>query len=161
MMKTKTRVSIAVTALSGILFVAASLYAGTTVSDDIEMNNPAYEKHKKSLATFSHKKHAADYATANPDLYKNGCGECHHDENNQPLSLKEGDEVKNCIECHSIAAKAPTKKDDGTKLTDEEKLEYHADAIHENCKGCHKAYNKASGTKDAPTTCTKCHPKEG
>lgn len=159
MMSKKTSLLIAATTFFGILFATVCLYAGTAVQDSIEMNNPAYEEHSKGIVTFSHKKHMADYATANPDLYKNSCGECHHDENNQLLSLKEGDDVKNCIECHKIADKAPTKKDDGTKLTDSEKLAYHANAIHDNCKGCHKAYNKASGTKDAPTTCTKCHPK--
>jgi len=144
---------------SGIVFAAASLTAGTSAPDEIQMENSAYESHSKGIVTFSHKKHMTEYETANPDLYKNGCGECHHDADHNPLTLKEGDEVKNCIECHKIAGKAPSKKDDGSKLTDEEKLEYHANAIHDNCKGCHKAYNEASGTKDAPTTCTKCHPK--
>jgi len=38
-------------------------------------------------------------------------------------------------------------------------LEYHAEALHENCKSCHKAFNKKYKPKKAPTTCTKCHPK--
>jgi hypothetical protein len=161
MIKTRTSLLIAVTAFFGILFAAVCLYAGTTVSDVIEMNNPAYEKHKKSIATFTHKKHADEYAKANPDLYPNGCGDCHHNENNEPLAdLKNGDDVQNCIECHKIPSKEPSTKKDEPKLTASEKLEYHAYAIHKNCKDCHKAYNKASGTKDAPTTCTKCHPKE-
>jgi len=158
-MKIRTSLLIAATAFFGILFVTVCLHAGTTVQDDVEMNNPAYESHSKKIVTFSHKKHADEYAKANPDLYPNDCGECHHDENNQPLTLKAGDEVQNCIECHKIPDKEPKTTKGKPKLTDAEKLEYHAYAIHENCKGCHRDYNKASGTKDAPTTCTKCHPR--
>lgn len=159
-MSKKTSLLIVISAFFGILFAAVCLHAGTTVPDEVQMNNPAYEEHSKAIVTFSHKKHTDEYAKANPDLYKNGCGECHHDENNQPLSLQEGDDVKNCIECHKLPGKEPSTKKDEPKLSESEKLQYHAYAIHENCKGCHKAYNEASGTKDAPTTCTKCHPKE-
>ena len=38
-----------------------------------------------------------------------------------------------------------------------EKLAYHANALHENCISCHKAYNKENKTKAAPSSCTKCH----
>ena len=67
-----------------ILFASVALYAGTTVQDVIRMEND-YE-HKKAIVEFTHKKHAEDYAVANPELYKNNCGECHHDENNKPLT---------------------------------------------------------------------------
>lgn len=30
----------------------------------------------------------------------------------------------------------------------------------QKCIECHKAFNKKNNTKDAPTTCTKCHPKK-
>ncbi len=159
----KGKFSLLVAAMTfGIFFAAASLYAAsTTVPDVVKMDNPAYEKHTKPIVTFTHKKHATEYATANPDLFKNGCGTCHHDKDNKPLTnLKEGDEVHDCIECHKIPGKAPLKNEDGSKLTDKEKLEYHAEAMHDNCKECHKEYDKASGTKDAPTTCNKCHVKE-
>ena len=46
------------------------------------------------------------------------------------------------------------------KLSKKEKLDYHAEAMHYNCKDCHKAHNKKTKTKDAPITCTKCHPKQ-
>jgi len=36
----------------------------------------------------------------------------------------------------------------------------HAEALHLNCISCHKKANKASGTKAAPTSCAKCHPKK-
>ena len=72
-----------VTAIIGIatLFLAAALYAGSTVPDVIKMQND-YE-HTKGIVEFSHKKHSEEY--------KVGCGDCHHDENNKPLAnLKEG-----------------------------------------------------------------------
>ena len=39
-------------------------------------------------------------------------------------------------------------------------MEYHAEALHENCISCHKDYNKKNKTKAAPQSCTKCHPKK-
>ncbi len=143
-----------------ILFLAAGIYAGTDVPDVIKLDSPEYEKHTKGVVEFTHKKHYDEYAKKAPDLYKNGCGECHHDADNKPLkALKVGDDVQRCIECH----KKPSEKPKGKgkpKLTKSQKLEYHAEALHENCRVCHKKYNKANKTKAAPTTCTKCHPKK-
>ncbi len=145
----------------GILLAAACLYAGTSVPDVVDMNNKAYPEHKKGIVTFSHKKHAADYPAAHPDLYKNGCGECHHDESGAPLAdLKEGDEVQNCIACHDKPGLPPRTGKDAPRLTDEEKMAYHAYALHDNCKGCHKNFNDTNNTKAAPTTCSKCHPRD-
>ena len=48
------------------------------------------------------------------------------------------------------------KKSEKDKL----ELEYHAEALHENCKGCHRQFNKKYKPKKAPTTCTKCHAKK-
>ena len=149
------------TGLAGVatLFLAAGLYAGTEVSDVIKLNSPEYEKHKKGIVEFTHKKHSEDYAKKAPDLYKNGCGECHHDADNKPLSnLKIGDDVQRCIECHKKPSERPKGKG-APKLSKSQKLEYHAEALHMNCRVCHKKYNKANKTKAAPTTCTKCHPK--
>ena len=135
------------------LFFAVGIYAGTKADDVIKMENKAYSKHKKSIVTFSHKKHTTDY--------KLGCGECHHDENHKPLSnLKEGDNVKNCIDCHKKPGYITGKSAKAKGLSKSQKLEYHANAIHDNCKGCHKKFNKEKGLKSAPTTCTKCHPKK-
>jgi hypothetical protein len=155
--------------IAGVLMVfgASSLYAGTNVADVIKMENKAYAKHTKGIVEFTHKKHMEDYAKANPDLYKNGCGVCHHDENNKPLSaLKAGDDVKNCIECHKKPGEMPAAEKKAMKAEklkkaeqNSKKLAYHAEALHDNCRGCHKDFNKMTKTKKAPTTCTKCHPK--
>jgi hypothetical protein len=135
-----------------LVFVSTGIYAATTVSDVIELNSPEYEKHKKGIVKFSHKKHAEDYGAS--------CGECHHDAQGKPLTeLKMGDDVQRCIECHKKPSEKPKGKN-APKLSKKEKLEYHAEALHYNCKNCHKAYNKKNKTKTAPTTCTKCHPKK-
>ena len=146
-----------------ILLVSSGLYAGTAVKDEIRMENKAYAEHKKSIQVFTHKKHATDYQEKYPFLYGNGCGECHHDENNKPLkNLKEGDEVENCNECHKKPEYMRGKKARG--LSKEQKLEYHDNAIHYNCKGCHRLFNKKMEFKSkdrgaAPIRCKQCHPK--
>ena len=137
---------------TAILFVTAGIYASTSVLDVIPMKNKAYDKHKKGIVQFTHKKHYTDYGA--------GCGECHHDASNKPLdNLKEGDDVQNCIECHKKPGERPKGKG-APKLKKKERLAYHAEALHYNCKDCHKKYNKKNKTKAAPTTCAKCHPKK-
>ena len=146
-------VALFVIALTGV-FAATGIYAGTEVKDEIPMDNPAYKKHKKSIVTFTHKKHHEEY--------KLGCGECHHDKDGKPLNdLKIGDDVQGCIECHKKPGKAKSSKD--KKLTDKEEREYHANALHDNCIGCHKEDNKKKTGKTsgpAPTKCNDCHPKD-
>ena len=140
---------ISVAAVVATLFVAAGIYAGTTAPDVIEMK--AGYDHKKGIISFSHKKHSTEYKAA--------CGDCHHDAQGKPLAdLKEGDDVKGCFECHNKPGELKGKKAKG--LSDKEKLEYHANALHDNCIGCHKDYNKKNKTKAAPATCSKCHPKK-
>jgi len=146
------------------LLVSPGVFAGKEVTDTVVFNNPAYGKHKEAIVTFNHKKHAADYFDEYPELYESPCGECHHDKDNKKLvDLKEGDEVQNCIECHKKADYIKGKASRG--LTKEQKREYHANALHDNCKDCHKRYNKARKLKPksegyAPYTCVTCHDKE-
>ena len=119
-----------------LMFSAGAIYAGTDVKDVFKMERPEYKEHKKAIVEFTHKKHA--------DEYKIGCGECHHDDKGKPIEgLKMGDDVQKCIECHKIPAEAPKGKKAKKKLTKKEKIkDYHAEALHANCKGCHKSYNK-------------------
>ncbi|MFH2060957.1 MAG: cytochrome c3 family protein [Pseudomonadota bacterium] len=123
----------------------------TNGSDIIAMNNPMYEKHKKGIVLFTHKKHIQEYAIA--------CGDCHHDEKGTPLELSANDPVKSCIECHK-----GTQKSKDEQLSEEEKIaKYHFEAIHANCVECHKSYNiekgDPNGKSPAPVSCNKCHPK--
>lgn len=154
-MRIKTIISGSAALGFALFFLTTSLYAGAEVADVIKMEDKAYETHKKGIVRFTHKNHAEEY--------KIGCGECHHDENNKPLdNLSECDKVQKCIECHKKPAMIKGKEAKG--LTKEQKREYHANAIHDNCKTCHKKFNKEKGLKSkdkgaAPTTCKACHPK--
>jgi hypothetical protein len=132
-----------------VFFIAGSIIAGN-VEDVIKMQSEAYDEHTKSIVEFTHRKHVEDYNIT--------CGECHHDEKGQPLDLEWGDDVQKCSECHSIPGEKPKGKD-APKLTKQEELQYHAEAVHMNCRDCHREYNKKHETKAAPTTCTGCHPK--
>lgn len=140
-----------------VLLASAALYAASTFPEVIKLNDN-YE-HTKGIVEFSHAKHSSEY--------KASCGDCHHDANNKPLNnLKKGDDVQKCIECHKKPGEVPrdVKKEwrqKKIKRAEQKKLEleYHAEALHENCRECHKEHNKKNKTKAAPTTCTKCHPK--
>ena len=123
------------------LFVATGICAGTEVPEVIQLEDKAYKKHKYAIVKFSHKKHQEDYVKKYPEFYNSPCGECHHDENNKPLvNLKAGDDVKRCIECHKKADYVRGKKAKG--LSKEQRREYQANAFHDNCRVCHRKYNK-------------------
>ncbi|WP_051185211.1 cytochrome c3 family protein [Desulfatiglans anilini] len=105
----------------------------------ITIYHASYPEHKKGPVPFSHGVHVNEYQI--------GCGECHHDENGEPLAnLAVGDPVQKCAECHPVPA-APEDED-----------EYQR-AMHKNCRTCHAAHNKETGTKDAPVLCNQCHQK--
>ena len=153
--------------VSVALFTAGGILA-KKVPDVIKLQDPAYKEHKKGVVEFTHGKHQKEYAEKYPEFYKNGCGECHHDKDNKPLSnLVEGDAVEKCIKCHKKPSEVPAKlkkewRAKKIKKAERKKmeLEYHAEALHANCRGCHRKYNKKyKPAKKAPTTCTKCHPK--
>jgi len=121
------------------------------LTDIILMNNPAYKKHTKGIVSFTHKNHVETHAIA--------CGACHHDETGKPLELTVNDTVQGCIACH-----VETEKPKGEKLEKKEQIaKYHFEAMHANCVGCHKDYNREKGGDKAkgpaPSSCTNCHPK--
>jgi hypothetical protein len=156
----KRKPSFTIAALVGLatVFIAAGIYAGTEVPDVITMQNKAYEKHTKGIVEFTHKKHVEEYKAA--------CGDCHHDDQGKPLA--EGDNIESCITCHKIPGTVPgelKKEWREAKMPKAEQkkreLEYHAEALHQNCIACHKDFNKKNNTKAAPVTCTTCHPKQG
>ena len=148
----------------GSLIAATEIFAGTEVKDVIRFENKAYKKHKRPITVFNHRIHQDDYSEKYPEFYASKCGECHHDKDNKKLvDLKEGDDVENCIECHKKPKFITGKK--AKKLNKEQKREYHGNALHDNCKVCHKKYNKKFKKKSksenyAPNTCKTCHPKE-
>ncbi|MDY6906189.1 MAG: cytochrome c3 family protein [Thermodesulfobacteriota bacterium] len=155
---TKTMKTTALVMGLAILFVAGLAIAGTEFQDVIKMEDKAaYDKHTKSIVTFTHKKHVEEYEI--------GCGECHHDDKGQPLDLKVGDDVQKCVDCHTPGK--PDRSELQGLSRDERKakeIEYHYGAIHENCQGCHEEYNKEKAGNPrkgpAPVSCNDCHPRE-
>jgi uncharacterized membrane-anchored protein len=140
-----------VVAAFGVVFLVAGVYATQQAADCMTLNSKVYAKHKKALVTFTHKKHNVDYKIA--------CTDCHHVYKDGKNVWKEDDEVQKCEACHS-EAKAPKAKKGEPKLSKAEKIkQYHYDAIHENCKGCHSDLKKA-GKPTGPTACKDCHPKK-
>ena len=156
----KKRLIVSTLCTIAILVIAAVIYA-EAVPDVIVLQDPTEQK--KGPVNFNHLKHQTEYAKEYPDVYKEGCGECHHDKDGKPRTdLKAGDEVQKCTECHKKPGEKPKGKN-APKLSKKEQLEYSAEAFHDNCRDCHKAYNKKykpSKDKKAPTTCSKCHEKK-
>jgi hypothetical protein len=125
---------------------ATTIYAGTTFPIIAPMNEPSYA-HKKKIVQFTHKKHVSEYQLK--------CGDCHHDKAGHPVTLKHGDNVDRCITCHSKPGEIKGKKAKG--MSNSDKRSYHANALHDNCLGCHKELKKSGKNQKAPTSCNKCH----
>ena len=147
----KKSLSFLTVVLTGLLFLMVGSLTAADVADTITMDSKIYPKHTKKLVTFSHKKHAE---------YKDvSCSDCHHVYTDGKNTWKEGDEVQKCEECHSEPAKP---KGDKTKMSKAEKIKkYHKDALHKNCKGCHKEMiDKDSEMGMKLKKCSGCHPKK-
>jgi hypothetical protein len=117
----------------------------------ILLNEPAYPEHTKGIIEFNHTAHHQERVRSKD------CGVCHHDKDGKPIAgLKEGDSVDRCITCHDKIGKIPK----GTPKP--EKTAWHKEAMHSQCKGCHRAFNKVkSDDQDkAPVSCRGCHPKK-
>ncbi|MFW6053028.1 MAG: cytochrome c3 family protein, partial [Desulfosalsimonas sp.] len=103
-----------------------------------------FDEHEQAIVNFDHDEHSEGYEI--------GCGECHHDEDGEPLAdLACEDEVQSCFECHSGTG-AGTPKDFMGPKPDAEALESYYTAVHVNCVGCHKE-------QDGPKSCNECHAK--
>jgi hypothetical protein len=131
-----------------ILVAGCLISAGHAAQEDpdvMTMDSTVYEKHKKGLVTFTHKKHTEDYKIA--------CADCHHAYQNGKNTWKKGDPVQKCQACHKETGKPEKGMGKQEKIT-----RFHKEALHENCVTCHKTLKKEG--KDAPTKCTDCHPKQ-
>lgn len=149
-----SKVLVVMTVALAFVFAAAGLYAAAS-PDVIKMNSAGYAKHTKPIVSFAHKKHVTAYGAK--------CSDCHHDKAGKPLAaMKEGDSAQKCIVCHKtpgIAPPASLKGLTGPARTKAEVM-YQASAMHLNCQGCHKEWNKKNGKKPnegAPVACNKCH----
>jgi predicted aldo/keto reductase-like oxidoreductase len=121
--------------VSALVFLTAGMPTAADVAEVIVIDNKGYDQDRRGPVNFSHKKHAEDYKVA--------CDECHHEFENGKNVWKEGDPVKQCIECH----------DPIEKKGNAEKLQ----------TAFHKIARDATGMKDkeAPfKRCTDCHEKK-
>ena len=132
--------------------VALTLNAGFSFADsespdEVTIASKLWKKDKYGPSKLSHKKHAEDYKIA--------CQDCHHVFKDGKNVWKQGDKVQKCDECHTCVKTGKALKD---ATPDEKKLSLY-NAFHDNCKGCHKDFNKKNDVKDAPTKCKTCHEK--
>ncbi len=139
-----------VVVLLSICFFISSALADSVVKDTFQIETREIKKRKKAppkfkLVELTHKKHTVEYNIS--------CGDCHHDKDGKPLTLKAGDPVQRCIECHIKLKKEKKNKKDIMVLEN---------AMHGNCISCHKDINKKAGNPKgmkgpAPASCGKCH----
>ena len=139
--------SIPTALLTILLLLMVSSLSATDVPDTITMDSKVYTEHTRAPVTFAHKGHAE-----HEDI---SCTDCHHVYEDGNNVWKEGDEVQKCEACHQNTEKPPQ----GMKKEDKIK-EYHKDALHANCRDCHKKMiDKESELGQKLKKCTGCHTK--
>ena len=132
----------------GIVLVVSGARAAQETPDTVQMNSSVYKTHRQPIVTLEHKKHAADYGIA--------CTDCHHVYEDGKNTWKEGDSVEGCDACHDKDKPSP---DERRTMSEAEKMKnFHYEAIHENCKGCHMELKKA-GKPTGPVSCSRCYVK--
>jgi hypothetical protein len=134
--------------LSALFFFTVGSLTATDAPETITMDSKIFKKHTKGLVEFSHKKHTEHKGVS--------CTECHHIYKDGKNIWKEGDPVQKCDECHKGTGKIPKeiKKADIIK-------NFYKEALHENCKGCHKKMvDKKGDIGKKLNKCDGCHPKK-
>ena len=127
---------------------AADAPSAVKAPDSITMESKIYKKHTKGLVTLSHKKHAE-----NKDI---SCTQCHHVYKDGKNIWKEGNPVQKCEACHTETGKPPKDMKKAEVVS-----KYHKEALHANCKDCHKKMvDKNSDMGKALKGCNGCHPKK-
>ena len=139
--------SIPTVLLTVLLLLMVGSLSATDVPDTVTMDSKVYTVDTRAPVTFSHKGHSE-----HKDI---GCADCHHVYEDGNNVWKEGDEVQKCEACHQNTEKTPQ----GMKKADKIK-EYHKDALHANCKNCHKKMiDRESELGLKLKKCTGCHTK--
>lgn len=101
--------------------------------------------------TFQHLEHFESYA--------DGCGDCHHDIEHEPIDDFDSDESYSCEDCHTeeglirgVVAE--------NKASIDDLILHRANVLHMKCIGCHKEYNAEQHVVIAPEACRICHTKQ-
>lgn len=128
------------------VFIAALIGIAADQPDTILLKSELWPEPTKGVVTFNHKEHVEKFGLA--------CTECHHKYVDGKNVWKEGDAVQKCDECHTDA----TIKGEKKLPKEQQKLNLKL-AFHDNCRDCHRAYKKEHKGSKAPTSCSKCHPK--
>jgi hypothetical protein len=100
---------------------------------------------------FSHKKHVESYGA--------GCGDCHHDSELYPIEVYDPSETYSCEECHYDRGLVRGPKIENN-MSEADQLMHRPNAIHAQCLGCHKKFNKEKHLVVAPEACISCHKKQ-
>jgi len=92
---------------------------------------------------FSHSKHVEDYGAK--------CGECHHDDDFEPIERFDPDETYACSECHVEEGliRGPIAE---SEASDSDLVAHRSNALH-------KQFNNLKQVVRAPEACIACHAK--
>ena len=106
---------------------------------ELSFNKKTYSSH---LVTFGHATHAMQYKIA--------CIRCHHTLEQGAVAVEE-----TCKDCHSNTEMRSFVQ--AETIPEEDRMDYHFLAIHDQCMNCHREVRKADEWTTAPVGCWRCH----
>ncbi len=97
---------------------------------------------------FTHLKHVEEYGAV--------CGDCHHDSDAEPIASFDPDATYACGECHDEEGliRGPIAENE---VSESDRIAYRANALHQQCIGCHRQYNELNNVVRIPESCITCH----
>jgi hypothetical protein len=120
--------------LMGLLFTTVGLLTAADSPESVLLEYP-FKDPKRGPVKLNHNEHVK---------YGVACNECHHVYKDGVNVWKEGDPVQKCSECHL------------EESADEKVLNFQ-NAMHKNCKDCHRDLEKEGKPTGPWKKCNDCH----
>ncbi len=130
-------VSMLVLGLYGIGFTESPI--PLVIKYELKFNPLTYTSHS---VTFGHSTHAMKYRIA--------CIQCHHTLEKGAVAVEE-----TCKDCHANTEMRSFPQ--AESIPEEDRMDYHFLAIHDQCMDCHRQVRKSDEWSKAPVGCWRCH----
>ncbi len=97
---------------------------------------------------FNHEKHHMDYGAK--------CGNCHHDDDGEPIDGFDSHITFTCEDCHYLEGliRGPMAEND---TSESDLIAHRSNVLHMRCIGCHRQYNNLNKVVRVPESCITCH----
>jgi hypothetical protein len=149
-----------ITCIAGVLWLAiGAAVAQQTVPELIDFDGATdgggpgdtFRSIYSGPVKFTHSKHVQDYGAV--------CGDCHHDNDAEPINSYDPDAIYACGECHNEKGllRGPIAENE---VSAGDRIAHRANSIHMKCFSCHQMYNNLNQVVRVAESCKTCHTRQ-